>query len=281
MTVEIVSDNKSFGGRHKQIRHYSNALNCTMRFAIYLPPKACSGEPVPVLYWLSGLTCNDENFMQKAGAHRLAAELNVALVAPDTSPRGEEVPDDPEGAIDFGLSAGFYVNATEPPWNKHYRMYDYVTQELPALVEAEFPVTGEKSICGHSMGGHGALMIALRNPGVYRSVSAFAPIVNPTEVPWGQKAFRGYLGENPDAWLEYDSCELMRKAEEFLPMLVDQGDADPVLENQLKPERFVAAAEEKGYPLEFRSQPGYDHGYYFIASFIDDHLKFHAKYLAK
>ena len=281
MTVEIASANKSFGGWHKQIRHYSNTLNCSMRFAIYLPPKATSGEPVPVLYWLSGLTCNDENFMQKAGAQRLAAELNIAIVAPDTSPRGDDIPDDPEGADDFGLAAGFYVNATEAPWNTHYQMYDYITRELPALVEAEFPVTSEKSICGHSMGGHGALMIALKNPDAYRSVSAFAPIVNPTEVPWGQKAFRGYLGDNLEAWKEYDSCELMRKAEKFLPMLVDQGDRDPMLEKQLKPERFVATAEEKGYPLEFRMQPGYDHGYYFIASFIDDHLKFHAKYLVK
>jgi len=279
MTIEIASTAKSFGGWHKQVRHDSKTLNCTMRFAIYLPPKAAAGEPVPVLYWLSGLTCTDENFMQKAGAHRMAAELGIAIVAPDTSPRGEDVPDDPDGAYDFGLGAGFYVNATQAPWDKHYRMYDYVVHELPALVQAEFPVTSTRAISGHSMGGHGALMIALRNPDRFTSVSAFAPIVNPMDVPWGKKAFSNYLGDDVEAWKAYDSCALMGTAEQFVPALVDQGDGDGFLNEQLQPEKLRAVAEERAYPLELRMQDGYDHSYYFIASFVDDHLRFHGRYL--
>ena len=279
MSIEIVSTAKSFGGWHKQIRHESKTLNCTMRFAVYMPPKAASGEPVPVLYWLSGLTCTDENFMQKAGAHRMAAELGIAIVAPDTSPRGDDVPDDPEGAYDFGHAAGFYVNATQAPWDRHYRMYDYVVHELPEIVEAEFPVTSTRAISGHSMGGHGALMIALRNPDRFTSVSAFAPIVNPCEVPWGQKAFSNYLGDDVEAWKAYDSRALMEKAEQFVPALVDQGDADGFLNEQLQPETLTAVAEERDYPLELRMQEGYDHSYYFISSFIEDHLRFHAKHL--
>lgn len=279
MTIEIASTAKSFGGWHKQVRHESKTLNCTMRFAVYLPPKAASGEPVPVLYWLSGLTCTDENFMQKAGAHRMAAELGIAIVAPDTSPRGEDVPDDPDGAYDFGLGAGFYVNATKEPWDKHYRMYDYVVHELPKIVEAEFPVTSTRAISGHSMGGHGALMIALRNPDRFTSVSAFAPIVNPVDVPWGKKAFSNYLGDDVETWKAYDSCALMAKAEQFVPALVDQGDADGFLNEQLQPEKLSAVAEEREYPLELRMQDGYDHSYYFIASFIEDHLRFHARHL--
>ncbi|RFA31403.1 S-formylglutathione hydrolase [Alkalilimnicola ehrlichii] len=282
MTLENVGANKSFGGWHKQYRHRSEALNGSMRFAIFLPPQATGDRPAPVLYWLSGLTCTDENFMQKAGAQRLAAELGIALVAPDTSPRGEDVPDDPDGAYDFGHGAGFYVNATQAPWNRHYRMYDYIVEELPALIEAHFPVTAERAISGHSMGGHGALTIALKNPQRYRSVSAFSPIANPSRCPWGEKALSRYLGEDRDAWREYDSAELMRAAEaaQFLPALVDQGDRDNFLAEQLKPEALTAAAQTSGYPLTLRMQEGYDHSYYFIASFIDDHLRFHAQHLA-
>ena len=278
MALEQVSSTRSFGGWHKQFSHTSKTLNCHMRFAIYLPPQVEAGEHVPVLYWLSGLTCTDENFMQKAGAQRLAAELGMALVAPDTSPRGEGVADDPDGAYDLGLGAGFYINATEEPWVRHYQMYDYVVSELPALIESEFPVTGQRAISGHSMGGHGALIIALKNPGRYTSVSAFSPIANPVNCPWGQKAFTAYLGNSPDCWQEYDASELM-KAGGLMPALVDQGDADNFLAEQLKPEALMAAADVSGYPLQLRMQPGYDHSYYFIATFIEDHLRFHARHL--
>ncbi len=208
---EQLAANRSFGGWHRRFRHRSTVLGCDMVFAIYLPPQAEAG-PVPVLYWLSGLTCTDENFMQKAGAQRLAAELGIAIVAPDTSPRGTGVPGDPDGAWDFGLGAGFYVNATEEPWRRHYRMYDYVVEELPALVEAHFPVSDARSISGHSMGGHGALVCALKNPGRYRSVSAFAPIANPSACPWGEKAFARYLGTDRTRWLEWDACALIAGA---------------------------------------------------------------------
>ncbi|MGF1685928.1 S-formylglutathione hydrolase [Photobacterium japonica] len=278
--MDNVSWNKSFGGWHKQYTHHSATLGCDMRFAIYLPPQIAQGEKVPVLYWLSGLTCTDENFMQKAGAQRMAAELGIAIVAPDTSPRGEDVADDPDGAYDFGLGAGFYVNATQAPWNRHYRMYDYVVNELPALIEAHFPVNDKRAISGHSMGGHGALMIALRNPARYCSVSAFSPISNPMNCPWGQKAFTGYLGKDKAAWQAYDSSELMRTNQQPVPALVDQGDQDNFLVEQLKPEMLQAAAEAVDYPLELRMQEGFDHSYYFISSFIDDHLRFHAQHLA-
>ena len=274
--VENISRARSFGGWHKQYRHQSQVLNCEMRFAIYLPPQAASG-PVPVLYWLSGLTCTDENFMQKAGAHRMAAELGIALVAPDTSPRGDDVANDE--AYDLGQGAGFYLNATQQPWAKHYRMEDYVLEELPALIESVFPVTDKRAIAGHSMGGHGALTLALKNPERYTSVSAFSPIVNPTQVPWGEKAFTAYLGDNRESWKAYDSCELIRQAQDQLPMLVDQGTDDSFLEEQLKPEHLSLAAEQAGYPVELRMQEGYDHSYYFIASFIGEHLEFHSRYL--
>ena len=274
--MEIVSSNKSFGGWHKRYRHRSRVLDCDMQFAIYLPPQAEQGERLPVLYWLSGLTCTDENFMQKAGAMRLAAELGLVLVACDTSPRGAEVPGDPEGAWDFGQGAGFYLNATEQPWARHYRMHDYVVDELPALVEAHFPVSDSRGISGHSMGGHGALVCALRNPRRYRSVSAFAPIANPLDCPWGEKAFSRYLGEDRSRWKEWDACALLASAEERLPLLVDQGDADSFLAEQLKPDALRRAAEAAGHPLTLRLQPGYDHSYYFIASFIEDHLRHHA-----
>ena len=277
MTIENLSSNKSFGGWHKQYQHHSETLNCEMHFAIYLPPQAVDGQRVPVLYWLSGLTCTDENFMQKAGAQQFAAQLGIALVAPDTSPRGEAVADD-EG-YDLGQGAGFYVNATQEPWSRHYRMHDYVLNELAQLIEAQFPVNGERSIAGHSMGGHGALVLALRNPERYRSVSAFSPISNPVNCPWGKKAFTAYLGEDSGKWEEYDASLLMRQAAAKVPALVDQGEADSFLEEQLKPEALQAAAEAIGYPLRLRRHDGYDHSYYFIASFIEEHMLFHARHL--
>jgi S-formylglutathione hydrolase len=231
-----------------------------------------------VLYWLSGLTCNDENFMQKAGAQRVAAELGIALVAPDTSPRGCNLPGE-DDSYDFGSGAGFYLNATEQPWAAHYRMYTYVSEELPALIERHFPVTERRAISGHSMGGHGALICALKNPGRYRSVSAFAPISNPSHCPWGEKAFSGYLGSDREGWKAWDSCELIATARERLPILVDQGDADQFLQQQLKPEALEAACAAAGHPLELRIRPGYDHSYFFIASFIEDHLRHHARAL--
>jgi S-formylglutathione hydrolase len=279
MSIKNLSANKSFGGWHKQYSHQSSVLHCAMRFAIYLPPQAANGEKVPVLYWLSGLTCSDENFMQKAGAQRIAAELGIAIVAPDTSPRGDDVAND--DGYDLGQGAGFYVNATEAPWNRHYQMYDYVLNELPQLIEASFPVSDKRAIAGHSMGGHGALMLALRNPERYRSVSAFSPICNPVNCPWGEKAFAAYLGADKSAWLNYDASELMRKATGFVPAKVDQGAADNFLTEQLKPEALDAAAKASNYPLELALHEGYDHSYYFIASFIEVHLRFHAGHLNK
>ncbi|USD36964.1 S-formylglutathione hydrolase [Ferrimonas sp. SCSIO 43195] len=277
MTLENVSINKSFGGWHKQYSHHSDSLNCSMRFAIFLPPGASNDQRVPVLYWLSGLTCSDENFMHKAGAQRLAAELGIAIVAPDTSPRGDKVPDDE--SYDLGQGAGFYVNATQAPWHRHYRMYDYLVEELPALIEATFPVNERRAIAGHSMGGHGALMIGLRNPDRYRSMSAFSPISNPSLCPWGQKAFGAYLGSDSAAWHQYDASLLMRDAVNGPPALVDQGSSDPYLTEQLQPQALQAAAKASGYPLQLNLREGYDHSYYFIASFIDQHLKFHASHL--
>ena len=278
-TVEQIAANKCFGGWQKRYRHRSAVLDCDMVFAVYLPPQAEQG-PVPVLYWLSGLTCNDENFVTKAGAQQFAARHGIAIVAPDTSPRGEGVPDDPEGAWDFGLGAGFYVNATEAPWSRHYRMYDYIVDELPALVTANFPVDATRvAISGHSMGGHGALTIALKNPGRFRSVSAFAPICSPLNCPWGEKALSGYLGSDREAWKPYDTCELVAAADERLPVLIDQGEADNFLTEQLKPGLLVAAAKKANYPMTIRMQPGYDHSYFFIASFVGEHLEFHARHL--
>ncbi|WP_339721709.1 S-formylglutathione hydrolase [uncultured Paraglaciecola sp.] len=277
MKIENLSANKSFGGWHKQYSHQSHTLNCTMRFAIYLPPQVSSGKKVPVLYWLSGLTCSDENFMQKACAQRIAAELGIAIVAPDTSPRGEEVADDK--SYDLGQGAGFYVNATQPPWDRHYQMYDYVVKELPALIEAAFPVSNKRAISGHSMGGHGALTIAMLNPERYSSMSAFSPICNPMTAPWGQKAFTAYLGKDKATWEKHDASELMRQATQFVPAKVDQGGADDFLVEQLKTEVLEAAAKVSAYPLELAIHDGYDHSYYFISSFIEKHLRFHATYL--
>ncbi|MDX9873558.1 MAG: S-formylglutathione hydrolase [Spongiibacteraceae bacterium] len=274
--MEKISENRCFGGQQLRYRHQSAVLNCEMVFSIFLPPQAASGK-IPVLYWLSGLTCTDENFVTKAGAQRYAAEQGVAIVAPDTSPRGEGVPDDPEGAYDFGLGAGFYVNATQEPWSKHYRMYDYIVDELPALINSNFPVAGDRAgIFGHSMGGHGALTIALKNPGRYKSVSAFSPIVSPLRCPWGEKALSNYLGADREAWRDYDTTELIARATTRLPMLVDQGEADNFLKEQLKTELLEEAAKKAGYPVEIRMQPGYDHSYFFIATFIEDHIRFHA-----
>lgn len=277
MSLELVSQTKSFGGWHKQYNHQSSALGVTMRFAIYLPPQAQSGEKLPVLYWLSGLTCTDENFMQKAGAQRVAAELGIVIVAPDTSPRGENVAND--DGYDLGQGAGFYINATEAPWKEHYRMYDYVVEELPALIEATFPVSEKRAIAGHSMGGHGALMISLRNPGRYTSVSAFSPISNPVSCPWGRKAFTAYLGADESNWQQYDTTVLLRNNPVHLPTRVDQGLADDFLADQLQPEKLLAAVAESGYPLQLEQHEGYDHSYYFIASFIEEQLKFHHRYL--
>ena len=274
--MQRVEHRACFGGWQDVYEHASSTLDCTMRFAIYLPPQA-EQAPVPVLYWLSGLTCNEQNFITKAGAQRYAAEHGIVIVAPDTSPRGDDVPD--ADGYDLGQGAGFYVNATQAPWAKHYRMYDYVVDELPALVEANFPVSDARAISGHSMGGHGALVVALRNPGRYRSVSAFSPIVAPSRVPWGEKAFTAYLGEDREAWKAYDATELVETAREKLPLLVDQGGDDEFLHAQLKLERLQAACEAAGHPLALRMQPGYDHSYYFIASFIGEHVAYHAKAL--
>jgi len=276
--MEKVSENRCFDGRQLQFTHRSEVLNCDMRFGIYLPPQA-EVRNVPVLYWLSGLTCTDENFTHKAGAQRVAAELGIAIVMPDTSPRGEGVPDDENEAYDFGLGAGFYVNATEAPWSEHYRMYDYVVNELPELIEAEFPVTEKRAISGHSMGGHGAITIGLNNPDRYTSISAFSPICHPMVCPWGEKALGNYLGSDKSAWKKHDASELVRTAEKQLPLLVDQGLADNFLEEQLKPEALEVAAAESGYAMKLRRHEGYDHSYFFISSFIDEHLRFHAKYL--
>jgi S-formylglutathione hydrolase len=278
MSIENISNNKAFGGWNKQYTHRSNTLNCDMRFAIFLPPQINTGTKVPALYWLSGLTCTDENFMQKSGAQRIAAELGIAIVAPDTSPRGDDVANDP--SYDLGQGAGFYVNASQAPWNRHFHMYDYIVNELPELIEQHFPISDQRAISGHSMGGHGALTIALKNPQRYTSVSAFSPISNPVSCPWGQKAFSAYLGPNKDAWKEYDSCELIAKASHFTPTLIDQGNDDQFLNEQLKPTLLAAAAQVRGYPLQLNYHDGYDHSYYFIASFIESHLRFHAEQLA-
>lgn len=276
MCLELISKQQSFGGWQQRYRHDSAVLNCSMHFSIYLPPQAESGTPLPVLYWLAGLTCTDETFMQKAGAQRMAAELGMVLVTADTSPRGADVADDPDGVWDFGLGAGFYLNASQQPWAEHYQMHDYIVHELPALIEASFPVSQRRGISGHSMGGHGALVCALRNPGRYQSLSAFAPISNPLNCPWGEKAFSGYLGANRDAWREWYACALLATAQERLPILIDQGDADQFLSAQLHPQALQAQADVHKHPLRLRMQAGYDHGYYFIASFIDDHLRHHA-----
>ncbi|WP_089140622.1 S-formylglutathione hydrolase [Vibrio rumoiensis] len=281
MFMKQLNSNQCFGGQQQQFEHDSSVLNCQMRFSIFLPPQASESNKVPVLYWLSGLTCSDENFVQKAGAQRMAAELGIAIVAPDTSPRGDDVADDE--AYDLGKGAGFYLNATQAPWAKHYQMYDYIAYELPALIEAHFPVSDKRSISGHSMGGHGALTIGLRNAPRFKSISAFSPIASPLHCPWGHKALTAYLGDDQALWVKYDSVELMKKIkgnEAYLPPIkVDQGLSDNFLEEQLKPQLLENAANDVNYPFEINLRDGYDHSYFFIASFIDDHIKFHANYL--
>ena len=274
--LEASRESRCFGGAQRRYRHHSALLGCSMHVSVFLPPQALAGARVPALYWLSGLTCTDQNMVEKAGAQRLAAALGLALVAPDTSPRGDDVPGDPDGAWDFGLGAGFYLNASEAPWASHYRMHDYVVAELPALLESALPLNERRGVSGHSMGGHGALVCALRNPGRYRSVSAFAPIAHPSACPWGEKAFSRYLGPDRRRWAAWDACSLIATASERLPLLVDQGSADPFLDEQLKPDQLRSAAAAAGHPLELRLQAGYDHSYFFIASFIDDHLRHHA-----
>lgn len=273
-----VSEQLCFDGKQIRFAHTSKVLNCDMQFSVFLPPQA-ETQAVPALYWLSGLTCTDENFSSKAGAQRIAAELGIALIIPDTSPRGEDVPDDKDGAYDFGLGAGFYVNATREPFARHYQMYDYIVSELPALVEAQLPLSDKRSISGHSMGGHGALVIGLRNGARYRSISAFSPICNPVNCPWGIKAFSGYLGDDQRQWQQYDASLLLQAAEKPLPILVDQGSADNFYPEQLRTQSLIAAAKQRGAVAQIRLQQGYDHSYYFIASFIEQHLRFHAEHL--
>lgn len=281
MSLEIISEHSSFGGTVGFYRHASACNACEMRFSLFVPPQA-QKAPVPVVTWLSGLTCTEETFMIKAGALRVAAELGLMIVNPDTSPRGEGVPDDAEGSYDFGLGAGFYLNATEEPWRANYQMYDYVTRELPDQLFAAFP--GDRSrqgISGHSMGGHGALTLGLRNPDTYRSISAFAPVAHPGVCPWGEKALGNYLGPDRGAWSRYDATELARSVQTkpAHPLLIDQGMADQFLDEQLYPEDFEAACRANQVELELRRHAGYDHGYFFIASFIEDHLRHHAKCL--
>jgi S-formylglutathione hydrolase len=276
MSLTQLAESRLFGGRQLKFEHFANTLSCKMQLSVYLPPQA-ETEKVPALYWLSGLTCTDENFSVKAGAQRVAAELGIALIIPDTSPRGELVANDP--AYDLGQGAGFYVNATEAPWTAHYRMYDYISRELPAILPAALPLSQVKSISGHSMGGHGALVLALRQPAAYRSVSAFSPICQPSQCEWGRKAFSAYLGDTVADWLEYDASALLAKATMVPPMLVDQGDQDQFYPAQLRTEALIDVAASSGAKVEIRFQRGYDHSYYFISSFIEEHLRFHARFL--
>jgi S-formylglutathione hydrolase len=279
MTVKTLSENKCFGGVQGIYAHDSAEAQCSMRFGVFLPPQTATTH-VPMLYWLSGLTCTEENFIIKAGAQRVAAELGLAIVIPDTSPRGLNIPGDTE-SYDFGVGAGFYVDATEAPWSRGYRMYSYVTSELAAVVAANFRVDVSRAgIFGHSMGGHGALTIALKNPGIYRAVSAFAPICSPMRCQWGEKALTGYLGRDRARWREYDTTALLEdRGWSGPPILVDQGTKDPFLDTQLKPDLLKEACILRNVPLEMRMQEGYDHSYFFIASFIEDHLRFHARHL--
>jgi S-formylglutathione hydrolase len=282
MTIETLSETNCFGGRIGFYRHASVVNSCNMQFSVFVPPQA-KKQNVPVLTFLSGLTCSEENFMVKSGAQRVAAALGLMLVSPDTSPRGDDVPDDPDGEYDFGLAAGFYLNATAAPWSRHYHMYDYVTKELPGVVFDNFPGDPDRhGLNGHSMGGHGALTIGLRNPQMYKSLSAFAPICTTLHSLWGKKALAYYLGSDTSAWHDYDACEVARNvsdASAFGKILIDQGADDPYLAEQLKPELFESACAESGLPVEVRMHEGYDHGYYFISTFIEDHLKHHAAQL--
>ncbi len=279
MSLEVVSQSRCFGGTQFVYRHASVETGTPMRVAVFVPPQAQDTKR-PVVWFLSGLTCTEENFTVKAGAQRVASELGLILIAPDTSPRGEGVPDDPEGAYDFGLGAGFYVDAVQDPWARNYRMRSYLEHELPELMEQNLPADmSRQGITGHSMGGHGALTIALRNPGRFGAVSAFAPISSPMNCPWGEKALSNYLGPDRGNWREYDACALIQDGARLSDLLVDQGTADGFLENQLKPELLEAACAKAGIPLTLRRQEGYDHSYFFIATFIEDHLRWHAERL--
>lgn len=285
--MEKISQHKCFGGRLAYFKHQAETLGCEMRFTVFLPPQvdgeASSLQKRPVLTYLAGLTCTEDNFTTKAGAYQQAAELGLVLVAPDTSPRGDHVPD--VEAWDFAKGAGFYLDATQSPWDRNYRMETYITQELRRLVEEAFPVAPDRQgIFGHSMGGHGALTLYLRHPDLYQSVSAFAPIVAPTECPWGHKVLGSYLGNDRAAWLDHDACALMRKSEDAPsrpPILIDQGLGDPFLEEQLKPHLFEEACAAVGQSLNMRRHKGYDHGYFFIQSFMADHLKHHMEILSE
>jgi S-formylglutathione hydrolase len=280
MTIETVSLSRSHGGVQGVYRHASRETKTAMTFSVYVPPHE-AGAKLPVVYYLSGLTCTHANVTEKGEFRKACADLGLVLVAPDTSPRGEGVPGDPAGAYDFGLGAGFYVDATEPPFAQNYRMWSYVTEELPALIAGEFPVDPKRqSIFGHSMGGHGALTIALRNPACYRAVSAFSPVVAPSQVPWGIKAFSGYLGHDRAAWRRHDSVALIEDGARLSDLLVDCGDADPFLAEQLRPELLQRACAQAAIPLLLRRQPGYDHSYYFISTFMEDHLRWHAARLS-
>lgn len=275
--MERTEKHACFEGSQEVWQHSALTLGCDMKFGIYLPQIALQGQRCPVLYWLSGLTCSEQNFINKAGAQRYADEHGIIIVSPDTSPRGETVAND--AAYDLGQGAGFYLNATQPPWAKHFHMDDYITEELPAVIEANFPASNLRAISGHSMGGHGALVLALRHPNLYRSASAFSPIVAPSQVPWGIKAFTSYLGEDRETWKQYDTVELIKAGQQPPPLLVDQGEADEFLTTQLKPQLLQAACREAGHALALNLRPGFDHSYYFIASFIGEHIKFHANRL--
>ena len=278
--IEIVSENKSHGGRQLVVKHASRATSTDMTFSIFLPPQAQRGERLPVVWYLSGLTCTHVNVTEKGEYRAACAEHGLIFVAPDTSPRGDDVPD--VGEYDFGKGAGFYVDAAEAPWSRNYRMWSYVTEELPALVASDFPVDGgRQAITGHSMGGHGALTVALSFPDRFRSVSAFAPIVAPSQVPWGEKALAGYLGEDRNAWAAHDAVALIESGARVPELLVDVGDADPFIENELRPELLQRACAKAGIPLTLRVQPGYDHSYYFISTFMADHLRWHAERLLR
>jgi S-formylglutathione hydrolase len=278
--LDLISEARCFGGRQITYQHASTETGTPMRFAVYLPPQAEHGA-VPVLWWLSGLTCTEDNFAQKAGAQRIAAELGLMLIMPDTSPRGEGVPDDADKAFDFGLGAGFYVDAAQAPWAANYRMYSYVAEELPQIVGAHLPADlSRQSIAGHSMGGHGALTIGLKAPGRFRAISAFAPISAPSQCPWGRKAFSHYLGADEALWRAYDATALIEDGARAPELLIDQGGADPWLARELLTEKFEAACAIAGQPLILRRQPDYDHGFFFISSFIEDHLRWHAARLA-
>jgi S-formylglutathione hydrolase len=279
LTPDVVSTSRCFGGTQFVFRHRSEITGTDMRFAAFVPPEGAAGKR-PIVWFLAGLTCTEETFTVKAGAQRVAAELGLILIAPDTSPRSEGVPDDPDGAYDFGLGAGFYLDATQQPWARHYRMESYLMRELPDIIAHSLSADlGRQGIMGHSMGGHGALTLALRYPGHFVSASAFAPIASPMNCPWGQKALGGYLGPDRAAWRGHDACALIEDGARIPELLVDQGTADGFLESQLKPQLLDAACAKAGIPLTLRWQEGYDHSYFFIATFVEDHLRWHARAL--